>query len=118
MNRPAADVAARLAGNTGFDDLIGRIGARVGLEAITRLHPADSHIPEKTSKPLAAAWSEPAPGPWPAPAAPRPLLLWRPEPVQAPDEPHPPGQFRWRGRDWALARAWLRKEIRSTVGEE
>ncbi len=56
----AADAAARLAADTALDDLIGRIGARIGLEAITRLHPADSHIPEKTAKRLAAAWSEPA----------------------------------------------------------
>lgn len=97
-------VSARLATHDAVDDLIGRLGARVGLEAITRLHPASSHIPEKTSKPLAAAWSEAATE-WPAPANLRPLCLWRPEPVQAPDAPHLPAQFRWRGRAWDLARA-------------
>ncbi len=93
----AADVAARLSGNTALDDLIGKIGARVGLEAITRLHPADSHIPEKTSKVLAAAWSDPATD-WPASPAPRPLLLWRPEPVAAEESPGLPLEFRWRRR--------------------
>ncbi len=93
----AADVAARLSGNTALDDLIGKIGARTGLEAITRVHPADSHIPEKTSKVMAAAWSEPA-GDWPAPAGPRPLLIWRPEPVTAPESPALPLEFRWRRR--------------------
>ncbi|WP_050930341.1 Y-family DNA polymerase, partial [Aestuariivita boseongensis] len=58
-------VSERLAATDAVDDLIGRLGARVGLEAITRLHPASSHIPEKTAKPLAAAWSEPARD-WPA----------------------------------------------------
>lgn len=94
----AADGRARLqSGGTGLDDLIGRLGARIGLEAITRAHPADSNIPEKTSHRVAAAWSEPAHD-WPEPPTPRPLLLWRPEPVQAHDDPTPPAGFRWRRR--------------------
>ena len=45
---------------------------RVGLEAITRLHPADSHIPEKATQVRAAAWSDPARD-WPTrPPVPRP----------------------------------------------
>ena len=92
-------VAARLSGQTALDDLIGRLGARLGLEAITRRHPASSHIPEKSALTLAAAWSEPA-GDWPRPPVPRPLLLWRPEPVHAADHPDPPAQFRWRGREF------------------
>jgi protein ImuB len=95
-------VADRLAAQTGLDDLIGKLGARVGMEAITRRHPASSHIPEKTAQVLAAAWSEPA-SDWPAPPGPRPLTLWRPEPVHAPDDPRPPARFRWRGRDWDMA---------------
>jgi protein ImuB len=90
---------ARAAAGPGLEDLIGRLGARVGLEAITRLHPADSHIPEKGFTVLAAAWSDAAPSPWPHPPRPRPLLIWRPELVGAPDTPARPGAFRWRGRD-------------------
>jgi len=97
-------VATRLAGNTALDDLIGRLGARVGLEAITRRHPVSSHIPEKTAQVLAAAWSAPAAA-WSGPRNPRPLLLWSPEPVQAPDDPAVPAGFRWRGRGWDLALA-------------
>lgn len=92
-------VRDRLAANTALDDLIGRIGARVGLEAITRFHPASSHIPEKTALTLAAAWSEPARD-WPSPPLERPLLMWRPEPVLAPDAAHLPARFRWRRTDW------------------
>lgn len=99
-----AAVNKRLAANTAMDDLIGRIGARVGLEAITRLHPAASHIPEKTATTLAAAWSAPHEGDWPRPRHPRPLLMWRPEPVQAPDLPQVPQTFRWRGQ--TLRRVW------------
>ena len=40
-----------------LDDLIGRLGARLGTEAVTRLHPADSHVPAKAAKVLMAAWS-------------------------------------------------------------
>ena len=95
---------ARLDGGARMDDLLGRIGGRLGMEAITRRHPVGSHLPEKTAQVLAAAWSEPA-GPWPAPPAPRPLLLWRPEPVMAPDAPRLAGEFRWRGRTHRLAEA-------------
>ena len=94
----------RLAANDAIDDLIGRLGARVGLEAITRLHPASSHIPEKTTHPVAAAWVGPA-SDWPAATVLRPLCMWDPEPVQAPDDPHLSARFRWRGRDWSLAEA-------------
>jgi protein ImuB len=93
-----AAVRAQLAASGGFDDLIGRLGARLGMEAITRLHPADSHIPEKTAITLAAAWSKPAED-WPRRGRRRPLLMWRPEPVMVPDTPRLPDVFRWRGRD-------------------
>ncbi len=97
-------VRDRLEGNTAIDDLIGKLGARVGLDTITRHHPAGSNIPEKTALTFAAAWSEPARD-WPLPPRPRPLLMWRPEPVTAPDTPTVPGNFRWRGRDWQLTQA-------------
>ncbi len=95
---------ARLAQGAELEDLIGRLGARVGMEAVTRRHPAESHIPEKCAQVLAAAWSEPA-SDWPKPRTPRPLLLWPPEPVSAPDSPKPPDRFRWRGRDFAATGA-------------
>jgi len=93
----ARDVAAR-GGGAPLDDLVGKLGARLGLEAITRLHPGDSHIPEKTALVMAAAWSEPATG-WPEPPGPRPILLWRPEMVTATEVPALPDRFRWRRRD-------------------
>ncbi len=98
----ASDVESRLGANTAIDDLIGRVGARIGLEAITRVHPADSHIPEKTWTRLAAAWSEPSTE-WAVPSTPRPICMWRPEPVMADDRPAPPAQFRWRGRMHTIA---------------
>lgn len=100
-----AEVQKRLAAAGGIDDLIGRLGARIGLENIRRFHPADSHIPEKSHKIMSAAWSKPHEGAWPAPSNPRPLLMWHPEPVHAPDQPRLPQSFRWRGRDWGRLRA-------------
>ncbi|MGX9355644.1 DNA polymerase Y family protein [Roseobacteraceae bacterium S113] len=97
-------VAERLAANTALDDLVGRLGARVGLEAITRRHPSESHLPEKSALTLAAAFSEPAPH-WPRPARPRPLRLWQPEPINTPAHPTPPAQFTWRRRALTLAEA-------------
>lgn len=89
----------------GLADLITRLGARIGLEAITRAHPAESRIPGKTALTLAAAWSAPAPAPWPVAEAPRPLLLWPPEVVTPRAGGRPCGAFRWRGRDHAVAEA-------------
>lgn len=108
--RPAGHLDAALAAREKLgterqlEDLISRIGGRVGLEQITRRHPGNSHIPEKSAQTLAAAWSEPAKN-WPKPATPRPLLLWQPEPVTAPETPHPPAAFRWRRQDLTLALA-------------
>lgn len=95
----------RLNNANALDDLVGRLGARVGLEALRRLHPASSHIPEKSHKVMAAAWSASHDGPWPAPSNPRPLLMWHPEPVHAAATPKLPETFRWRGRDMTRLRA-------------
>ena len=92
-------VATRLQTSTALDDLVGRLGARIGLEQITRRHPGASHLPERSAQILAAAWSDPA-SHWPDPPGPRPLMIWQPEPVQAQDSPEPPQRFRWRGRDF------------------
>jgi len=86
-------------------DLITRLGMRIGLEAITRRHPAESLIPEKSALILPAAWSEPAPAPWPVPPLPRPLLLWRPERLRDVPGNSPLHLFHWRGRSHEVAGA-------------
>jgi protein ImuB len=88
-----------------LEDLIGCLGARLGTEAVLRLHPADSHVPAKAARVLMAAWSQPHDGPWPAPLAPRPLVMFRPEPVDAPEVPDLPARFRWRRRVFAVRMA-------------
>jgi protein ImuB len=87
-----------------LSDLLGRLGARLGLEALTRLHPAESHIPEKSTTVMAAGFTPPA-GTWPRPAAPRPLRLFPPEPALPEDGGNPPRAFRWRRRRWACRAA-------------
>jgi protein ImuB len=87
-----------------LDALLSRLGTRVGMEAIIRFAPADSHIPEKAALILPAAWSEPD-NSWPYPAQPRPLVIFHPEPLRAPEDPLPPARFRWRRRDLATLAA-------------
>lgn len=102
----AQDAAGPRSSGQDMADLIARLGARVGLDAIRRARPADSHIPEKTSVPLAAVWSEAeAPGTWPAPTRPRPLTLFAPEPVTTHPVRDVPLDFRWRGRRFEVATA-------------
>ena len=77
----------------GLDDLISRLGTRIGLENIQRFLPADSHIPERSFIIAAAAYSDPASS-WPA-SNPRPISLFQPEAIAGSGR-RPPGRFRWR----------------------
>lgn len=77
----------------GLDDLITRLGNRIGLENIQRFVPADSHIPERSFQIAPAAYSAPQ-GAW-VTLRPRPLRLFAPEPI-AGHGARPPQHFRWR----------------------
>ena len=105
LEATADGMAGRAANPHALDDLIGRLGARLGQESVTRLHPSDSHVPAKAAQVLMAAWSQPHPGAWPARSVPRPLVIFRPEPVEAPDQPEVPANFRWRRRTFAVRMA-------------
>lgn len=89
-------------GKDRLDDLISRLGTRIGIDNIQRFLPADSHIPERSFLIAPAAYCEPA-GPWVA-LRPRPLRLFPPEPIAAAGA-RPPGQFRWRRMALTTARA-------------
>lgn len=91
--RPARDL----------EDLITRIGARIGLEKVQRFLPADSHVPERAFLIAPAAFSQPPQGGWPM-VRPRPLRLFPPEPIAA-RGPAPPRSFRWRRMALTTARA-------------
>lgn len=91
---PAEQIIHSSAGRKGqLEDLITRIGTRIGLENIQRFLPADSHIPERSFIVAPAAYSAPASS-WVS-INPRPLCLFPPEPI-AGAGPHPPERFRWR----------------------
>lgn len=98
--------AARVAGADALADLMTRLGNRVGLEALVRFLPADSHIPERAFQHAAAAFTE-APGAAAWPKGPeRPLVLFPPEPLIGVSARGmaPPGRFRWRRRALTAAR--------------
>jgi len=102
----AAEAEARLnpGGGAEFTALLNRIGTRIGMEALTRLAPADSNIPEKTATVMAAAYCD-AVESWPKPRSIRPLLMFTPEPVSETEIGRPPPRFRWRRRDFVLSTA-------------
>jgi protein ImuB len=107
------DLAGDAAGEADLDQLIDRIGARLGPERVGRIVAEDSHVPER------AAVIEPIDGRGqgadsPAPSCPlssvvsRPLRLFeKPEPVEAiaevPDGPLV--RFRWRRAVYHVVRA-------------
>lgn len=76
-----------------LDDLITRIGTRIGLENVQRFLPADSHIPERSFIIAPAAYSKPEQV-WTS-LRPRPILLFPPEPI-ATSGSRPPERFHWR----------------------
>ena len=85
-----------------LDDLISRIGTRIGLENIRRFLPADSHIPERSFVIAAAGFSEPVSAC--SCSQPRPIEIFPPEPIIATGSA-PPGTFRWRSMTLTTARA-------------
>lgn len=91
-------------GGDEIDDLIGRLGARIGLDSITRRHRGASHIPEKAAHIVAAAFAA-AEFDWPRDHPPRPLTLFPVELVEAPETPSVPIRFKWRGRWFETAAA-------------
>ncbi|MEM7295178.1 MAG: DNA polymerase Y family protein [Pseudomonadota bacterium] len=100
--RQASQTGQRSGDRRRLDDLLTRIGTRIGLENIQRVLPADSHIPERSFIVAPAAYSEPEAN-WVA-MRPRPLRLFAPEPI-AGLGPRPPAQFRWRRMALTTARA-------------
>ncbi|WP_406721114.1 DNA polymerase Y family protein [Thioclava litoralis] len=85
-----------------LNDLITRIGTRIGLENIQRFQPTDSHIPERSFMTVPAAHSLPA-SDWHVPR-PRPITLFPPEPIMAKGA-EPPARFRWRRMTFTTGRA-------------
>jgi len=88
-----------------LDDLITRLGTRIGLENVSRFLPADSHIPERSFLIASAAYST-AEASWPG-SPPRPLRLFAPEPISGMfggDNRRPPRRFRWRAMALESAR--------------
>lgn len=96
----------------GRDVLIDRLTARLGPDAVLKVVPQGSHLPERACRQLPAAsegqeatdWPEPEPGSPPL----RPLqILDPPQPIEAmslaPDGP--PARFRWRRMDHRIVRA-------------
>jgi protein ImuB len=90
----------------GLARLIDRLGQRLGDDAVRRIHPRQSHLPERAEALRAAGSLPPASDVLSgemkdhAPSAPRPILLLpTPEPahVMALIPDGPPRQFRWRG---------------------
>ncbi len=107
-----ASLDGRLVEEEEVADLIDRLGARFGAEAVRRLMPRDTHIPERSARTLPAAAAEANGGEWqaPDPGMPpaRPLYLFgRPQPIETlaevPDGP--PLRFRWRRVLHEVARA-------------
>ena len=98
-------------GGEALDALIDQLSARLGPEAVLRVTPVASHLPERSSR-LAPAQAVPCGEDWPAPdpdSPPlRPLHLFDPpQPVEAvalaPDSP--PARFQWRRAVHRVTRA-------------
>jgi len=117
LRHPAGNTPPRATGDftasAGLAPLFDRLGARLGLAAISRLEARESHIPERASvaTSLTFVFKEPPrlPRGFPPQKPPRPVRLFAPpEPVEAvmwvvPDDP--PSRFTWRRRTHHVAQA-------------
>jgi len=98
------DLDTTTEGAEALDALIDRLAARLGSAAVSRLRPANSHLPEQASRQIpAASCAERDATPWPEqdPQSPplRPLHLFDPpQPVEvmSPVPDGPPVRFKWR----------------------
>lgn len=99
---PLQQIGGDTIGPERLDNLVTRIGSRIGLDNIQRFQPVDSHIPEQSFRLVACADARPA-GDWRM-SRPRPLRLFTPEPVIARGT-LPPKGFRWRRMRLSTARA-------------
>lgn len=101
---PTQMTGSRITGTDALADLMTRLGNRLGLDALARFLPADSHIPERGFQVASAVFTEP-PGAEAWPKGPdRPLLLFPPEPLLGARGATPPQRFRWRRRALSVAR--------------
>lgn len=100
----AVTLGAVLAGDTQVRDparLIDVVAGRIGPQAVFRIAPVESHVPERAVRPADPVG---VPGTWPAWR--RPVRLFaRPEPLSRvialmPDQP--PRRFEWRGRPYDI----------------
>ncbi len=92
----------------GTAPLLDRLGNRLGLAALYRLKPRESHIPERASVRMPVGAGPHSPAAWVSGKPPRPIRLFEPpEPVDAfwllPDDP--PFRFTWRRRPHRVTRA-------------
>ncbi len=90
------------AAEASLEDLVTRLGTRLGLEAIERFQPVDTHIPERSFVRVPFAFST-TPQDWPA-RPDRPLILFAPEPIGHAGS-HPPAGFSWRRMTFTTGRA-------------
>ncbi|WP_209427408.1 DNA polymerase Y family protein [Pararhodobacter sp. SW119] len=95
-------LSASSPGHDGLDDLLTRMGARIGLENVLRFLPADSHIPERSFLIASAIYSAAESG-WSG-DTPRPLRLFPPEPIAGAGS-QPPERFHWRRLALSTVRA-------------
>ncbi|MBD9527991.1 DNA polymerase Y family protein [Paracoccus sp. PAR01] len=99
---PLQQIGQDIATPEQLDNLITRIGTRIGLDNIRRFQPLDSHIPERSFQLVPVADSQPRKG-WLTQRQ-RPLRLFPPEPVTARGST-PPERFRWRRMSLSTGRA-------------
>lgn len=88
-----------------LDELIARIGNRIGFDRVKRFTPRESHIPERAFSCDAAIRTNTEQINWKRTGPRRPLTLFPPEPVQEILPGRPPRAISWRGRKIDIAKA-------------
>lgn len=85
-----------------YKNLISCLGSKLGFDNLMYLHPNESHIPEKRSLKVAAAYCSPALI-WPLCGYQRPTLIFKPEPIKIIEYKKFPKTFIWQKKKYSVA---------------
>ncbi len=84
-----------------LDDVLSRIGNRVGFDRIGQYAPCESHVPEYAFSLQPIIKGKPS-GAWPQVRRRRPLIQFVPEPTEVITPGRPPAEFAWQRRSYTL----------------
>ena len=87
-----------------FQNLLSQVAQKIGDDAVCRLHPSDSGLPDQAAKPVSALYTD-AVYDWAPPPQQRPLVLTKVTPLTVIETSDGPDKVDWRGARYQVIQA-------------